>query len=312
MSLSFFFLALSLFLSTTWAFNPCVLEGTNQHQQERVLRLGPAQQAPALGPYKTQEGNIPHMPGLTMGGQSSAGVVYPTPKTAGEKFPFISFAHGTGVSQPLVDYKTALHTVASYGFIVVAVRTCPKLECASPFSHDQLQAITACKNNTKLHKSLATADFSTVGVFGHSMGGMSTLACAGGGGGKIDPSRWNIKAAVSQHPCQDVWTNGRGVKIPIMFTAGSVDKICADGCSAQFFAAVPSKHPKVLFDIKGVNHFEPTNIGDNCEMEAVALFLSCQLRGDNCDKVYGTSGKEICSQLPKRHSMFNCTVQGHS
>merc|ERR1719219_1214076 len=99
------------------------------------------------------------------------------------------------------------------------------------------------------------------------MGGMSTLAAAGGGV-NIDPSKYNIKAAVSQHPCQDAWENGKGVKVPIMFTAGSVDKICADGCSAKFFNAVPLEYPKILFDLKGVDHFEPTNIGDNSELEA--------------------------------------------
>jgi len=309
MFLSYFFF-LNLIFPLTFAFNKCVLGSIENFTwpQKETMKLGP-KQAPQKGPYTVSEGKIPLIPGLTMGRPYNADIVYPKQIKTGEKFPFISFAHGTGARDPINDYKVALTTVASYGFVIVASRSCPIIECATPFVHDQLQVITACSQNKTLHPALATADFSIVGVFGHSMGGMSTLAAAGGGLG-VDPSKYNIKAAVSQHPCQDGMDNGRDVKIPIMFTAGSVDKICEDGCSAQFFDAVPSKYPKILFDIKGADHFEPTNLGNNCEVEAVALFLSCHLRNENCDKVYGSTGKAICSQLPIGHSMFNCTVSG--
>lgn len=310
----FYFLVMCLFLSTIMAFNKCVLENTNKPQLPRGTAMFGPKKIPQTGPYAVEEGNIPFVPGLTQGKPYTAGIVYPKNPKSGEKFPFLSFAHGTTASAPLSDYNTLLHMVASYGFIIVAVRSCPVIECASMFARDQVAAITACsQNKTYLHPSLKNADFETVGVFGHSMGGMSTLAAAGGGGTlNIDPAKYNIKAAVSQHPCQDKWDTGNGVKVPTMFTAGSVDKICADGCSARFFAEVPSNVPKILFDIKGADHFEPTNIGNNCEDEAVALFLSCHLRNENCDKVYGTSGKEICSQITIGHSLFNCTVSGHA
>ena len=33
------------------------------------------------------------------------------------------------------------------------------------------------------------------------------------------------------------------------------------------------------------SHLEPTGAGDNSEVEGIALFLSCWIRGENCDKV---------------------------
>ena len=51
---------------------------------------------------------------------------------------------------------------------------------------------------------------------------------------------------------------------------------------------------------QGASHFEPTGLGDNSEVPAAALFLSCHVKGEHCDKVYaheGTSGWAICDQI---------------
>merc|ERR1712178_671691 len=108
----------------------------------------------------------------------------------------------------------------------------------------------------------------------------------------------NIKAAVSQHPCWDINMNASPVRLPIMFTAGSSDKICEDGCAARFFDQITGSPSKIMYDVKGASHFEPTGAGNNCEVPGVAYFLSCWLRNENCDKVYGSSGSAICNQMP--------------
>merc|ERR1711907_833931 len=67
---------------------------------------------------------------------------------------------------------------------------------------------------------------------------------------------------------------------------------------------------KILFDVAGANHFEPTSFGKNSEVPAVALFLSCHLRNENCDKVYGTDGKAICKQIYAGDTLGDCRVEG--
>jgi len=253
-------------------------------------------------------GTIKYIPGLTKGPPYAAVVVYAVPKTSGEKFPFISFAHGTtaGGAKTLVDYATDLEVVASYGFVIVAAESCPLVECFSGYCHDQMQTIRACKQNPALHPALASADFSNVGIYGHSMGAMATLGSVGGSlSCKVDFSL-KIKAAVAQHPCWDINMGASYIALPIMFTAGSTDKICPDGCSKNFFNQITKSPSKIMFDVKGANHFEPTNLGSRSEVPAVAYFLSCWLRNENCDKVYGSSGREICNVAP----LHWCAVVG--
>lgn len=264
------------------------------------------------GPYSVKTGTISKIPGLSLGGPYSAYIIYAEPKTGGEKFPFISFAHGTtaGGAKTLTDYAQDLETVASYGFVIVAAESCPTIECFSGYCKDQQQTIRACKSDPSLHPALANADFSTVGVFGHSMGAMATIGSSGGSRSCKYDSSLNIKAAVAQHPCWDINMQASPVEVPIMFTCGSVDKICEDGCSARFYNQVTKAPSKIIFDVKGANHFEPTDIGSNSEVPAVAYFLACWLRNEQCDKVYGSSGKEICNQMPLGSSLHGCEVSG--
>ena len=56
------------------------------------------------GPYTVKTGTIGKIPGLSLGGPYSGHVVYA--EGNGEKFPFLSFAHGTGAGGALTlhDY----------------------------------------------------------------------------------------------------------------------------------------------------------------------------------------------------------------
>jgi len=267
------------------------------------------------GPYTVKTGTIGKIPGLSLGGPYSGHVVYA--EGNGEKFPFLSFAHGTGAGGALTlhDYKRALELVASYGFVIVATDSCPTIECFSAFSKDQLATIKACKQDPTLHPALASADFNRTGVYGHSMGGMATLVSAQ----SPNTKNYGISAAVSMHPCRDMIERPALVDIPIMFTAGSKDGICADSASKSFYESVPVANAgaKILFDVQGANHFDPTEgepglfgPGSGSELPAIALFFSCHLRGESCDKVYGASGKEICNQVAANRSLADCRVEG--
>lgn len=193
---------------------------------------------------------------------------------------------------------------------MVAPDTCSVKACYSKFSADQVATISACKANTTLHPGLTHASFEKVGVFGHSMGGMSSLACAGGSPLGINPAHYGIAAAVSMHTCQDYLLNrGAGnVAVPILFTAGDADKICADGCAAKFYDSVTYPQ-KAFLDITNAQHSDPTNMGQNREDEAVALYLSCHLKAEECDKVYGPSGKALCGQVQGGNAS-TCEVKG--
>jgi dienelactone hydrolase len=284
-------------------FNRCGIVSTDSDRSELVNHYGmPASAMPQkMGMYTPQWGKIPNIPGLTQGGNTSAVIVYPSNSRLGEKFPFLSFAHGTFVGGRIppteVTYKPVLELVVSYGFIVVAPDTCTEKACYSRFSADQVATISACRANTSLHPGLAHASFEKVGVFGHSMGGMSTLACAGGSSLGIKPADYGIAAAVSMHTCQDYLLDGGGnVSVPILFTAGDADKICADGCAKKFYDSVTYAR-KAFLDIADADHHDPTNMGQNREDKAVALYLSCHLKNEECDQVYGPSGKALCDQV---------------
>lgn len=205
---------------------------------------------------------------------------------------------------------TVLSTVVSRGFIVVAPESCPALECASPFAHDQLATLDAVRNDPSLHPSLKTADFSRTGAFGHSMGAMASMAAGGGTAAKTyRPADHNIKAIVAMHPCQDTFLDAKNIEVPVLFTTGSTDSICADGCAERFYGNV-DKASKVLFNIRGAGHFEPSNLGSNAEKDAIAYFLSCWVKGQDCDKVYGSSGKAICQAVTEGHDLTECKVEG--
>jgi len=183
------------------------------------------------GPYQVQAEKISNVPGLTQGGAPVAYIIYPAgaddeTQFPQGSFPFLSFAHGISTFAPYDVYNAygpILRIVASFGFIIMAAQTCPTPGKYCPqFYLDQLATIKAAQQRT-LHPALKSADFSNIGVFGHSMGGMATLASA-------TSSQHGVKAAVSMHPCKFV-LEGPNIHVPIMLTAGSADTTCEDGCA---------------------------------------------------------------------------------
>jgi len=300
--------------------NPKCLLGDSWTERAKVAMnatQGPLKEtALPKGPYEVKTGTIENIPGLSLGGPYSAYVIYAVPKKSGEKLPFISFAHGTtaGAARLLSDYRTDLELVASYGFVIVAAQSCPLKECYSGYCKDQQATIRACAKDRSLHPALANADFSNVGIYGHSMGAMSTLASVGGSDACKYDSSLNIKAAVSQHVCDEIHgpatMDATNITVPVMFTTGTADTSCQDGCAQKFYDQMKHSKSKIMFDIRDINHFDPTNLGPNVEVPPTAYFFSCWLRNEDCDKVYGSSGKEICKQIPFGFSLQQCTVEG--
>jgi predicted dienelactone hydrolase len=283
------------------AAKTCLLERTSASFRPNST-FGIQNVAVETGPYAVKSALIKNVPGLSMGGQSNAYIYYPTDALdTDETYPFLSFAHGTGVGGWLPDVPTAygslLNLVASQGFIIMAPTTCPSLECFQ-YVKDQLATIDAAKGHPDLHPALANADFTNVGVFGHSMGGMSTVLAAGS-----DGKGYNIKAAVPMHPCWELGLSGASVDVPILFTAGSADSVCEDGCAYNLYNQV--KKDKVFWDQQGATHFDPCDSGPRHEISAISDFLTCKLRNEGCDKV---TGKAICTDKPAGTTMYSCEV----
>jgi len=251
--------------------------------------------------YEVKTDLIENVPGLTMGAPNNAYIYYPSNAAENETFPFLSFAHGTGVGgwlPPLnVAYRSLLELVASQGFIIMAPTTCPSVECFTYYK-DQLATIDAAyKHGSDLHPALAKANFAQgVGVFGHSMGGMATVGSASA------PAAYNIKAAVALHTCWEIGLSGKNVNAPIMFTAGSADVVCEDGCAYEIYEEVAAV-PKIFFDVAGAGHMEPCDTGKRSEIEAIALFFLCKLKGKECEKVDSSA---ICNQVTAGRSMYLC------
>ena len=331
-------LATSFIIAAVGSAGPCVLvtNATEHHPRYVASAAGlkpSAVQTDAAtgvgnpkpeGPYTAKYDRIAHMPGLTMGGKTSAVIVYPSVLDEADaatanttSFPLLSFAHATYIGGlfPPTDksYKTLMDKVVSYGFIVVAPETCSAKECFSNYAKDQVAAIGACKANPGLHKALRAATFDKVGVFGHSMGAMATLASAGGSNTlSIDPAAHGIVAAASMHPCQDIYLNGAKVRVPTLISTGSSDTICADGCAERYYGAMPAGVNKALLSVKGATHFDPTdgrpgslNRGD----EAVALYLACHVRGEHCNEVYGALNQALCGHI-EGGVAAKCKVKG--
>ena len=292
-----------------------------------LILLGP-HTAAAVGPYAVSSGRIAYVPGLIEGEPYSAEIFYPTAALdvaanassasvahsqgtalAGEKanstlpgaslWPITVFAHGTGGGY-LTTYQTNMKTLASYGFIVLAPMSCPLKECYSSYSYDQLATAVSARNmGASLHPALAYADFTKVGVYGHSMGAMATMLSA------AYASKYNIVAAAAQHPCVDEGTIPGSIQVPIMYTSATGDSICAHTFADNFYAATPGR--KVLWELQGSSHFEPCDgQGQLRECEPVARFLACEIRGESCDLVYGSDGQAICNAA----GLAKCLVSG--
>ena len=163
---------------------------------------------------------------------------------------------------------------------------------------DMLLALNYTMANPSAHSAFATADFSRVGAFGHSMGGSAATRIAEFGAS----SGVNVVAAVASHGAASV-TN---IDVPTLFTTGTLDtKDHDDEGNPNHFRHefdICSSPTKVFVNLKGGYHMEP------CEGKRLnfltAQFLSCHVNGnqDHCNYIYGADG--LCA----RDDLQNCTI----
>merc|ERR1712000_266372 len=118
---------------------------------------------------------------------------------------------------------------------------------------DMLLALNYTMANPSAHSAFATADFSRVGAFGHSMGGSAATRIAEFGAS----SGVNVVAAVASHGAASV-TN---IDVPTLFTTGTLDtKDHDDAGNPNHFRHefdICSSPTKVFVNLKGGYHMEP-------------------------------------------------------
>jgi len=210
--------------------------------------------------------------------------------------------------------------MGSYGFVVVGT-TVNTMGTPPLYSQQQRAVIKTCKANPSLHKSFGNADFTRVGVAGHSMGGIASresLASA-------EADSLSIKAGWLQHPCNG--GDASKIHVPTLITTGSNEPGPGSiGCPVPIaendFKVAVKAQPRILFEVQGANHLDLMYgcSGNTCrELIPGALFMSCHLRGeaDHCGKIYGVSGKDICKfgttmPLPQKYSLTQCKMAGGS
>jgi len=257
-----------------------------------LVSLINGQVPPAKGPYKVKSEKV-FVGGYVAGTESiqDAYIWYPTPKSATEKFPFLVFMHGmtAGGAEVPLGYTGMNEAVASWGFIIVAPESCRLRYCRN-FYKDGVHTLQACEKNTTIHSSLETADFSHVGVFGHSMGGDATVHLAN------NPDGATFLAAIAMHPSTFMEDSSSGVTIPLWYTTGSIDSIVKPAGVIKSYGKDPTK-PKVIAEVINATHFEPTVGHPQRLTPYVAKYLLCHIKGDTtaCPYIYGTSSSSLCS-----------------
>ncbi len=271
--------------------------------------------APPHGPFDVERDSF-YVGGLVAKGSQNAGIWYPvgTPPQGG--FPVVTFAHGAPVGGQVLlssTYGPLLTALASWGFVVIAPESCVPptgWSCLKTLYQDQLHVVAAAKANISLHPGFASANFTRVGVIGHSYGADATVTAAASAG-------FGVAAAVVLHPAHD--ENAADVTVPTMVVTGSRDLICPPSGAVFVYGAI-SARPKILLELKGGTHMEPTRVpiwwtgkdGQNRMSPSFTMFLACHLeawnKAEGCAFVEGADGRAVCDQ--PNITLSRCEVEG--
>ena len=167
---------------------------------------------------------------------------------------------------------------------------------------DMVHVLQAVQANSSLHPALASANFSRVGIFGHSMGAINTASAI-----KDYTSLSNVGtlgAAVYLHAGSSDPLLNKQIKIPILTTTGTADADVSPASTKRSWEEQSNAHPRVFANLKGAVHNESAVHGRLNPF--IAAFFSChvaQLSGQ-CDRVYGNGSADLC----QAHPMQDCEV----
>lgn len=134
----------------------------------------------------------------------------------------------------------------------------------------------------------ARADWSRLGLAGHSLGGYTVLGMAGGWPSWMLPG---VKAVLALSPYVQPFTVQRtlgGLSAPVMYQGGTLDFGVTPALHRALGAFDQSPSPKYYVEFEGAGHFAWTNIGkaDRAGILAYSLaFLNHYAKGAAADPV---------------------------
>jgi len=251
------------------------------------------------GEFKVSKENV-HVGGYVCGGNQGAVVYYPTDNE--NPSPVISFAHGFTAGGELVDpdYSTILEGVASFGYVIIALKSAPENFCWEE-TKDQIRSLEWIKTS----KFADMIDYTKkTGIMGHSMGGGNSHLSAQNAEAVAEH---NIGAAVALHPA---YVTGSSL-VPIFYGTGSKDTIVP---ASQVKPQYQDTHgvAKVYANIEGATHFEPATVGPNRWTDYVAAMFGCYLYDmpEACNTVFGEGDGTLCSGKDPM-PMTECKHEGY-
>jgi len=258
-------------------------------------------------------------------------IVYPSSAKSGEKFPVVAFAHGFlagGLALEL--YDTHLAGIASYGYVVIAPKSCI-LGCSPPsdavelsssvdvdvqadcipftdgtrwtsFVYENTRALDYAKNQSSTPWASVIDWDAGSAVVGHSMGGETVSQLAAGDFAK----KYNVKAAVCEH-CQQCLKRGGLIETPAMFITGTGDAIVFPKQVKNAYDEDMTA-PKSFRNDKGRGHLEVLDFKvqyNPAVASHAAAFLNVWVKGDRSDfyeQVYGNGTDSFCGY----EDMYEC------
>jgi pimeloyl-ACP methyl ester carboxylesterase len=228
--------------------------------------------------------------GVLHDSNSEAVVVYPKKileeENNEEVFPMLVFAHGflAGGFYTHYLYRALLDGVASFGFIVVAPRSC--IAGCRDYYNEQLKVIDWVNNNmASVNDSVfqfvnRTAGY---GVFGHSMGGQATMQAL------TFADEHDICAGVVLHPAPI--RNPQDMKAPAAFFTGRSE----ERNTRPMYEASPANPKAYARMLRGL-HTEP-NFGTTKWSMYVAAWFHILLNNDDgyyYNLIYGNEPDSLC------------------
>jgi len=230
-------------------------------------------------------------------------VVYPVGNFQNRSLPTIYYAHGAGGGGVItyVGYKALFDGLASFGFIVIAPRSC-SLGCGvtgwSRYYEEQLKCITWSQTMTN-DPILRMIDHSLGYIIaGHSMGGDASTSSA------AFALEYNIKAAILHHPF--VNNGGANIQVPTAGFTGTNDGCC--GSETTLNILIPAPSPKGYANMIGAFHTEPNLLRCRWTLYTASwahIWSNTDTTGVYYNYIYGDDPHSLCGGY---YPMENCTL----
>ena len=333
----------SIFNNSRGFFYPAIIQGEKlrNYGHPQVLSamlsfllsifvyIASSQQPPRYGPWGKSgcTHRSVYVGGYVTGFSQYAVLAYPTKAIEnGTTLPFLTFAHGmtAGGYVTYSDYSILWDVVCSYGYIILGPQSCPDVYCQNWYKDVEHTITTAKEKKGQIDPVLNYADFSKIGLYGHSMVNTCTSAChlctystyIQGGAATVHVSDYGpslgVVASVALHPAVvDDFDKQESadVAIPMLWFTGSADVVVPPGGVWRGFDADKTE-PKICAEIKGATHFNCNAIGDNTEDAYVAKYFDCWIKGyeEACSYFYGNHANNLCKG---GLAMTRCEIVGN-